>query len=421
MLTVALEAVVDMSLTVGAVTQTVEVAGEAPAIETTNATISGLVNEEQIRDLPVNGRNYVDLALLSPGVLYDRTTGNDPTTGYGQRLSVNGSRTDANLYLLDGANVNGPANDAASVSGLTLGVEGIREFRLLTHNYDAEYGHGAGAVVSAVTRSGTNQLHGSVYEFVRNNVFDARDFFNVGDLPAFRRNQFGAAVGGPIKKDSIFYFANYEGLRQRQGNPVIVSVPDVNARQGLVPDPTTGALQQVPLNPAIVPYLKLYPVPNGRNFGDGTAQFIENFSAPTTEDYAMERMDFRPSDKDSFFWRHVDDPSNRLRTPVTTPTFVISDEATNHFVSLSESRIFSGAALNNFFFAFDRASRGAGTSAAPGITVDPSLAFIPGHQIRTISFSVTNNSGQQLAELGTSRNNPTVFTQNSLKRAIPLA
>jgi len=119
-------------------------------------------------------------------------------------------------------------------------VEGILEFRLLTHNFSAEYGRNGGGVISAVTRSGTNELHGSVYEYVRNNIFDARNFFNIvnapapSPLPAFRRNQFGAAAGGRIIKDKLFFFANYEGLRQRQGNTVTASVPDLNARKGFV-------------------------------------------------------------------------------------------------------------------------------------------------------------------------------------------
>src|SRR5262249_30681034 len=153
------------------------------------------------------------------------------------RLSVNGSRANMNLFLVDGTVANDSSDQAGTVASLSLGVEGIREFRVLTHNYSSEYGRTAGAVVSVVTRSGTNQVHGSAYEFVRNNIFDARDFFTQGSLPPFRRNQFGGAAGGPLKKDRIFFFANYEGLRQRQGIPIVATVPDANARQGLIANP----------------------------------------------------------------------------------------------------------------------------------------------------------------------------------------
>src|SRR5262249_54757072 len=151
----------------------------AQQVETATATVSGLVSQEQMRDLPLNGRSFTDLALLSAGVLYNRTTGSDPSTGFSPRLSVNGARSDANLYLIDGTVSSKQSGDTGSVATVSLGVEGIREFRVLTHNFSAEYGMNAGAVLSMVTRSGTNQLHGSAYEFVRNDKLDARDFFNV--------------------------------------------------------------------------------------------------------------------------------------------------------------------------------------------------------------------------------------------------
>ncbi|PYS47896.1 MAG: hypothetical protein DMG13_26720, partial [Acidobacteria bacterium] len=162
------------------------------------------------------------------------------------------------------------ANGPNSAGGTALGVEGILEYRVLTHNFSAEYGRNSGGVISMVTRSGTNSFHGSAYEFLRNKVFDARNFFNQGELPPFTRNQFGAAFGGPIKKDRMFFFLNYEGLRQRQGRTFVSTVPDDNARNGLVPctaAPTAACntstnLASPPLNPASLPYLRLYPVAN---------------------------------------------------------------------------------------------------------------------------------------------------------------
>jgi carboxypeptidase family protein len=397
-LSVASELVVNMELAVGAVQEKVEVIGQAPLIETTNATVSGLVSSEQLRDLPLKGRSVDQLALLSPGVYASRTSSKNAAVGMGIHLSANGSRPDSMLYLLDGTVANDFTNNShGSAAGQALGVEGILEFRLLTHNFSAEYGRNAGGVISAVTRAGTNELHGSVYEFVRNNIFDARNFFNPGALPAFRRNQFGAAAGGHVIKDRIFFFANYEGLRQRQGNTVIASVPDLNARKGLVPNATTGQLQPVTLNPAAVPYVNLYPLPNGRNFGDGTASYIEDFSSPTTENYALERMDFRLSDKDNFYWRYVFDPSETVN-PLPVPTFIIAITGTDHLAVLNETHIFSGSSLNEFRFAFNRTSPA--QDSTPLHPLDPSLSFVPGQGFGTISYSAAIFGALSLSTLG---------------------
>src|SRR5215471_9124094 len=260
-LTVGREAVVDMTMSVGAVTQTVEVGGEAGLVNTTSSTVQGLVSGEQIRDLPLNGRSYNDLALLNPGVIYNRTTGSSSTDGFGVRMSVNGARSNNNLYLIDGTVTNDTSQTAGTVNADSLGVEGIREFTVLTHNYSAEFGHSAGGVVNAVTRSGTNQFHGSLYEFLRNSAVDARDFFQPGDIAPFRRNQFGGAIGGPVKRDQIFFFSNYEGFRQSLAIPVTGNVPNAAARNGNIP--INGVLTHVGVSPTIAPYLALYALPNG--------------------------------------------------------------------------------------------------------------------------------------------------------------
>ena len=340
-LTVGQEAVVDLTLTVGAVTQTVEVAGEAPRIETANATVSGLVNQDQIRDLPLNGRSADDLALLSPGVILNATASTGATTGFGIRISVDGARPDAMAYLLDGSVVNDATqNGHGGASGQSLGVEGILEFRIITHNFSAEYGRNAGGVVSSVTRSGTNQFHGSGYEFVRNNDFDARNFFNPGALPAYRRNQFGGAVGGPIKKDKLFFFFNYEGLRQNQGNTLIDTVPNANARLG---NPSVRNGDSQSRHDSLFEFL--YPLPNGGDNGDGTGQYLRvNYPTVVTDNYALHRLDYRLSDKDSFFLRYVYDPSENV-APATLPTYLNDNQDTSHLAILSETHIFSAESL----------------------------------------------------------------------------
>jgi carboxypeptidase family protein/TonB-dependent receptor-like protein len=409
-LTVASEVTVNVELAVGNIQEKVEVTAEAPLVETTNATVSGLVSSEQMRDLPLNGRSIDSLTLLSPGVFVNRAFTPNAPIGQGLRISVNGGRPDANLFLLDGTVVNDHTTQGfGSATGASLGVEGILEFRVLTHNYSAEYGRVSGGVVSAVTRSGTNELHGSIYEFVRNNIFDARNFFNPGALPPFRRNQFGAAAGGRIIKDRMFFFANYEGLRRRKGNTVIASVPDANARQGLLPNPLTGQLQPVTVNPAALPYVNLYPQPNGRNHGDGTADNITNFSASGTEDYAMERMDFRLSDKDNFYWRYVFNPAQAV-DPRPVPIFTLSSTSTNHFVVLSETHVFSGTSLNDFRFSFNRAVRG--RDSLPLTTIPSSLSFVPGQVIGALRYQTGGSGTLQLSELGTDQGGANLYSQN---------
>ena len=410
-LTVGSEAVVNLELSVGAVQETVQVSGEAPAVETTQATLSSLVTPEQMRELPLNGRSYDQLALLSPGVVSQPDGTRNQTQGAGLRLSSNGARADANLYLLDGTVVNDHSSQGpGSAAGQSLGIEAILEFRILTHNFSAEYGRNAGAVISAVTRSGTNQFHGSAYEFFRNNVLDARDFFNPGKLPPFRRNQFGASLGGPILKDRIFFFANYEGLRERRGTSVVASVPDRNARQGLLANPSTGGFTTIAIQPGVRPYLSLYPLPNGRNFGNGVAESIADFSSSATEDYSMERMDFHWSEKDSFYWRYVYDPSEGI-VPRPLPTFIGFERGTNHFVVLNETHIFSGSTLNEFRFSMNRSVPRNGTGSLEPL--DSSLDFIPGAGIGNIAFTTASGAlATSVTEWGTSSSSPQTFTQN---------
>lgn len=409
-LSVASEVVVNVELALGSVQEKVEVTAEAPAIETTSATISGLVTPEQMRDLPLNGRSIDSLALLSPGVFVNRAHVKNAPIGQGLRISVNGGRPDANLYLIDGTVVNDVTSQGfGSAAQATLGVESILEFRMLTHNFSAEYGRNSGGVLSAVTRSGSNDFHGSIYEFVRNNIFDARNFFNPGELPAFRRNQFGAAVGGRVIRDGVFFFANYEGLRRRQGRTIIASVPDVNARRGSLPDPATGQLRQVTVNPLALPYVNLYPVPNGRNFGDGTAEFVTDFSDSATENYGMARMDFRLSDSDNVYWRYIFDPAESASARAL-PLFKDTSTSTNHFLVLSETHVFSGASLNEFRFAFNRTDRS--RDSIPAVKLDPSLSFVPGETYGTLRFQQGGAGTLQLSDLGVDQGGLSTWTQN---------
>ncbi len=417
-LTVGREAVVDLTMVVGATTQTAEVHGEAALINTTSSTIQGLVSGEQIRELPLNGRSYNDLALLNPGVIYNNKTGGSASDGYGVRMSVNGARANNNLFLIDGTMTNDTSQTAGTVNAESLGVEGIREFVILTHNYSAEFGHSAGGVVNAVTRSGTNQFHGSLYEFLRNSAVDARDFFQVGAIAPFRRNQFGGAIGGPVKKDKMFFFSNYEGFRQSLALPFTSNVPNLNARQGLLPCAvapkvqcnTSTGLANVGVSPLTTKYLALYALPNGQDNGDGSAVWFYNAKQPIVENYNMERVDLHVSDKDSLYARYIFDPSSRLRFSASSPYWSTEDVARNYFAQIGETHVFSPNAVNEFRAAFNRTDRRTAigpVNAAIASLITPDMSFVPGLPFGRMTFA-----GGALVTLGNLNATPTVNLQN---------
>ena len=226
-----------------------------------------MVSEKQIKELPLNGRSFDNLITLNPGaVSFSAMKSPNTTTSDGNTFSVEGRRSYENLFLVNGIELTGSSQLGISpggVSGDLLGVDAIREFNLLTDTYGAEYGKRAGGQVMAVTQSGTNTLHGSLYEFLRNSDLDARNFFDQGSVPPFRRNQFGGSLGGPLKKDKWFLFGNYEGFRQSLAVSNVSVVPDAQARLGLLPNAAGVYTPVANLNPAMLQYMQLWPVANG--------------------------------------------------------------------------------------------------------------------------------------------------------------
>ena len=269
-ITVGQNVVVDFSLPVGQVTETVTVQGATTQVETTSAEISAQIGQQQVEQLPLNGRNYEQLILLAPGVQTVTTGAQSSFYGREPSYSIAGSRPEGQELLLDGANIQGFWNHGAgnSIIGTSLGVEAIGEFQVLTNSYSARFG-GSGSVMNATTKSGTNTFHGSVYDFFRNNVLDARDTFNTSSSPMnpYRQNQFGGAVGGPLKKDKLFFFVNYEGIRRLRGFTSPDSVPDAQARLGILP-----GLGQLPLNPTSKAIMALYPTGGTEICVDRTVQ-----------------------------------------------------------------------------------------------------------------------------------------------------
>ncbi|MBI4465320.1 MAG: carboxypeptidase regulatory-like domain-containing protein, partial [Acidobacteria bacterium] len=374
-LTVGREAVLDFTLQVGAVAERITVTGEAPLIETTNATVAGLIDEQKMRDLPLNGRSFTDLTAIQPGVVAD--IGIAPTVfGGGKRISMNGARPQQSLYLLDGTDIVAPYMNVtpASALGEFLGVETTREFTVIQTNAGAQYGRAIGGIVNAVTRSGTNEFHGNVFEFLRNDKLNANDFFlnrRGAETPVLKRNQFGATLGGPVKKDSTFFFLAYEGLRHRQGNPTVQTVLTPEARTGWITHCATGvsscttpvpqtAADTVKVNEDIKPMLPLILLPNtGLYLREGTSQWIGTLLDSGSENYGMARMDQKISDNDNLFGRFTIDnsdlnqPKAVNRAAIPSGMSVGSDVA-YRFAAVEETHVFSPTLLNTVRIGFNR-------------------------------------------------------------------
>src|SRR5262249_23557368 len=266
-----------------------------------------------IGDLPLNGRSYDTLALLQPGAL---TMGAGQASmafdyGTGQRFYVTGSRGYANSFLLDGTDINDHANGTpGGAAGQNLGVDGVQEFKINTSVSPAEFGRSTGGTISAVTRSGTNDLHGAAFEILRNNALDSPGYFDevshggTGSVAPYRRNQYGGALGGPIKKDKTFFFGTYEGMRLGQGRVISAEVPTAQTKLGQGPACSSQPGGVCYVNPIIKPYLDLFQAPNTPELGDGTAYFIAAPLQVTNENYFMTRVDHNVSDKMRLFVRY---------------------------------------------------------------------------------------------------------------------
>jgi hypothetical protein len=380
-LTVGAQQVINITLNTSAVSSTVEVSGAAPAIELANASLGGVEDAKTTRELPLNGRDWTQLATLQPGVSSIRTqntlngsSSNRGSRGFGSEVSIAGGRPTQNNYFLDGISQNDYTNGVpGSVLGLALGVDAIQEFSVVTNSYNATYGGTSGGVVNAVTRSGTNAFHGDAYEFLRNDKLDARNFFDT-TKPPFRRNQFGVAAGAPIRRDKTFIFANYEGLQQALTNTSIATVPSADARAGNL---STG---KVTVSPVIMPYLALWPLPNGRILPPGdTGQYLFTAKSPSGENTGTVKVDHLISAKDSLAVAYsVDD--GHTQVPDGLNTIFADSTLRRNTISLNESHIFSSQVLNVIRVGMNRVVANAlatspGNNPAAG---DKSLGILPG-------------------------------------------
>jgi len=307
---------VNLGMTLGPSKESVTVEAGAPLVNTSDATVSTLINRKFVEDLPLNGRSFQTLIMLTPGVVVTQTAYDDQ----GQ-FSVNGQRADANYFTVDGVSANfgvtgysplvqaaGGALPALSSLGGTnslVSVDAMQEFRVQTSSFAPEYGRTPGGQISILTRSGTNQFHGTAFEYFRNSVLDANDWFSNRDhlpKPEERQNDFGGVFGGPILKDKTFFFFSYEGLRLRQPATQETVVPDMGSRQ------------QAPST--MQPYLNAYSVPNGPEVGPGLAQFNGSYSNPSSLDAYSIRVDHAINSKLSLFGRYNYSPSSTdVRNP----------------------------------------------------------------------------------------------------------
>ncbi len=382
-LTVARDVIVDLVLVVGEIADEIVVTGEASLVDTTSATVSGLVDARAIRDLPLNGRSFDQLITLHGGTAVFRTVGNTASQGFANKFSISGQRMGSNRFYQDGTELSGSNRQQdlpGSAAGVNLGVEAIKEFRVLTSNFSPQYGKKTGGAILTVTKNGTNEFHGSLFEFHRNSAMDAQNFFAVGKDP-FKRNNFGGSVGGPIIQNQSFFFVNYEGLRERLSIPFFAVVPDELARQGFLPD-GTGGLDDIGVDPQIAPYFNLWPLPNAENLEDGTAFFEHAPSRKAREDFFLARFDHNFSSDHSLFISYTFSDADTF-APEANPFFAATNDTRNQRATIEHKYVLSPAIINTFRFGYYRSLHA--IEVDPLVTLDPSIeTFTPGERVGSI-------------------------------------
>ncbi len=404
-LTVGQNVQLHLALTVGSVQQTVAVVDTPAVVDTSTLQTQGLVDERQVKELPLNGRSFDQLIELNPAsVSYttQRSGGvGTSNSSVGNMYSVSGRRPQDNLFLLNGIEYTGASLinvTPGGTSGQLLGVDAVREFNVVSDTYGANYGKRTGAQVSIITASGGNRVHGSVYEFLRNSALDARNYFDQASIPEFQRNDFGAALGGPLRHDKLFGFGNYEGYRQHLGLSAVSFVPDSASRAA------ASAIVQ--------PLLALWPVANGPELlnpngtPSGIAEAFANPPQHVREDFGTTRIDANLTANDLLFGVYTADDSD-ANTPSQNPYSTIYERLREQVLSAQEQHVFSPNLLNTLRIGF---SRGAYyfTGHAPG-SVPGWIAGKPVGAV-VISGSTASNGASQvtLAGANTGSNNQAV-------------
>jgi hypothetical protein len=408
-LSVGGEVTANAQMKIGNVEVRLEVTNAAAPVELTSSTLSQVVDANTIRELPLNGRDWTQLAVLQPGVSIVKSQNSTDTLrvqrGLGVQLTISGGRPSENNYRLNSISINDYANTSPGSSlGVNLGVDAIQEFSVLTSTYAAEYGRTSGGVVNAITRSGTNGFHGSLYEFLRNSSLDARNFFDRTSSPLpFKRNQFGGSVGGPIIKNKTFFFFDYEGFRERLGLTINSLVPSENARQGIVV--TGGQTAHVAIDPKVAPYIAIYPHANNGGTADpNVGRFAIAGSRSADENFYTFRADHRFSDNDSlngvFLYDKglVSNPDEFNNKPNIIPS-------RRYVGTMEQSHVFTPALLNSFRLGISRteATYGYYSTAYNPLLSDKSLGFVPGEDVGVLTIggltTFTGGLGRQSGSL----------------------
>ena len=344
----------DFRLATAGTVETTVVTATPPLINTTDGSLAGLVSEKQVESLPLNGRSIQNLVMLQPGMAQD-----SGSMGWlSPQWISNGNRGETAVATLDGSD----ATDAemGTVQFWNFNLDAIAEFKVQQANYSAEFGQGGGSITQIVSKSGTNRFHGSAFEFIRNSVFDAANYFSSTGVSPFQRNEFGATFGGPIIRNKTFFFVEYAGYRQRLGEPTIMLVPTAAQRTGATM--INGYQYQVPLSPTASQILNKYPLPNQPSglYGDNTFNSI--FKQPTDDDQYSIRIDHKISEKDSVFGRvsYINNSQKEV-DPVAAledPSFSAENINNPRNFAISETHIFSPALINNFTFTVNRQIEG---------------------------------------------------------------
>jgi Carboxypeptidase regulatory-like domain/TonB dependent receptor len=389
--TVGGEAIVDITLAVGQSQQVVTVDAQVSQVDTTTSAISNTVTRTQIDELPLGARNQTDLIALAPGVGYSAPVGG-ANYGRQENYSISGGRANGIQFLIDNTNLatyTGHSTGSAA-TGQTLGLEALGDYQVLTNTYSAQFG-GNGGIVNAASKSGTNSIHGSAYFYLRNTaILTARNTFDTfvrpGDTaaiaPPLHQGIFGGSLGGPIKKNKAFFFANYEGVRLGAENEVILAgVPDINAHKGLLPcavatskyacdrvsvDGTPGGYAFVGLPTLIAPIMALYP--NGQTTAAGVGNYTAVSPRSSQDDYLLTRFDYTLSTKDSIFARYVRQTAiaqNIAPQAQSVPLTGEADRTANHFFTVEEDHVFSPTLINQARISFLRPFENAVTTTDP--------------------------------------------------------
>jgi hypothetical protein len=404
----------DFELTVGTNTETITVQGSTPLLNTSDASVSTVISNRFVENMPLNGRSFSSLIDLAPGVVLT------PSNFYEQgQFSVNGQRPDANYFLVDGVSANLgtagggsnlgqggagqlPATSAFGGTSNLVSLDALEEFRIQTSMFAPEYGRTPGAQISVVTKSGTNTLHGTAFEYFRNDKLDANDWFanrNALARPELRQNDFGGVLGGPIVKDKLFFFGSYEGLRVRQPQVASTFVPSVASRQNA---------------PAVVqPLLNAFPLPNGPNLGNGTAAFAASYSNPSTLNSSGVRIDYLPWESVTVFGRYSDAPSSIAQRPGGSYAYsTVSDvKYRTQSLTLGSSQVLAAWLTNEFRFNYSRSRANSfyalddfGGAVPPpnsllfpsGSPQNSSFLFFPGAGLALLTGKSGNNLQEQI-------------------------